>query len=464
VAPAEPKRDFREPEPGPDPEPGGIEPALDPLTRLPSRPYFDQRAAQGVADATRHGRRLAVLSLELDRAAKLGRGLGPAMVDEIVKQAARRLESLVREGDTVARIGPHEFAIQLCDPSLDLDAARVGERVLRCFLEPLALLGAYEFFATTSIGIAVFPQDATSPSALLESARTAMQHASVRGGNRYCFYTRRMNEVALERLTLEQNLRQALRKCELFLEYQPQVDVIRSRVVGAEALLRWNHPELGRLSPDAFIPLAEESLEILPIGEWVLRTACRQARAWELTGRSPRIAVNLSPRQLQRPDFAGYVGKILKEEEFDAERLELEITESCLMEDTDGSAKALSALKSLGVWITLDDFGTGFSCLSHLRQLPFDALKIDRSFVGGLLHDPADASITAAIVNLGRALGLTTTAEGVETREQLSLLASWGCTRVQGHLLGAAMDGDSFGSKLRDARSCWDHGNADDPQ
>ncbi|UCE87556.1 MAG: EAL domain-containing protein, partial [Deltaproteobacteria bacterium] len=317
-------------------------------------------------------------------------------------------------------------------------------------------LGRRAFVTTASIGIATYPRNGTEPEELIKKADTAMYHAKQQGRNRFEFYTQDMNMAVMRRVALESRLRTAAADGGLLLHYQPQFDLRRERLIGSEALLRWQHPELGMLPPIQFLPLAEETGLIVPIGEWVLRTACRQNAAWQQMGhRGFRISVNVSTQQFKERGFAAIVRNALEESGLRPEYLELEITESSLVEDVEMTVGTLRELKRLGVHLSIDDFGTGYSALSYLKFLPIDILKIDQSFVRSLTSYPADATITSAIVQMAQGLSLTTVAEGVETVEQLLLLGSFGCNRMQGYLFGKPVPPETFVKMLEDPGFRW---------
>jgi diguanylate cyclase (GGDEF)-like protein len=383
--------------------------------------------------------------LDLDHFKAVNDSLGHAGGDELLKGVARRIQGCVRESDTVARLGGDEFAIVLEDLS---DA----QGILRALSEPFVLDG-HEILITASIGIAVRPPSAGEE--LLKDADTAMHRAKERGRNSYEFFTQEMNVQALERLTLQNMLRRGLEREEFWLCYQPQVDLATGGVVGVEALLRWHRPDLGVVSPATFVPVLEESGLIVPVGEWVLRTACRQTRTWQESGAGRlRVAVNLSARQFGREDLVGTVARVLEETGLDPRCLEMEITESLLMEDIEGSSRTLDELKRVvgGVRVSIDDFGTGYSSLSYLKSFPIDLLKIDRSFVRDLATDPDDAAITTAIIGLAHNLRLEVIAEGVETEEQLVFLRNKRCDGVQGYYFGRPMPAEDLALLLEEGK------------
>jgi diguanylate cyclase (GGDEF)-like protein len=427
----------------------------DQLTGLANRSLFHDRLVQAVSAARRGRQKLAVLFLDLDGFKSINDTLGHAVGDGLLRGIARRLSSCLRETDTAARLGGDEFAVLLTNLAGELDAATVARKLLSSLGEPLQ----FRQQSTTircSIGIATFPRDAQDAEALLKRSDTAMYHAKERGGNRFDFYTEDMNAAIQRRVALEDRLRTALDQNEFLVHYQPQFDLTRGRIIGAEALLRWKHPELGLVSPGQFLPIAEETGLIVPLGDWILRTACEQNARWNREGhRGLRVSVNVSSQQFLEPGLADVVKSALEQSHLAPISLELEITESSLLRDVEVTVNTLRRLKDLGVRLAIDDFGTGYSSLAYLKRLPIDVLKIDQSFIRTLTTDPADATITQTIVQLASGLNLNTIAEGVETLEQLLLLGSYGCSRMQGFLFGKPAPPELFEKWLANPPFRW---------
>ena len=405
------------------------------LTDLPNRALIHDRLEQAIHAAERQRGRLAVLFLDLDHFKNINDTLGHASGDELLQQVARRLQGTVRSAETVGRNGGDEFVLILPTLASPAEAAQLAQRLLDVLRQPFRI-AEQSLAISTSIGISLYPDNGRELQDLLMSADLAMYHAKAQGRNRYQFFTPELNAQVAERLSLENHLRQALERRELHLVYQPQFDIGGQAIVGCEALLRWQHPEEGLVSPARFVPLAEESGLIVAIGRWVLDEACRQAAAWLEAGTPLRVAVNVSAKQLGQPDFIAEVEAALARHRLPSRWLELEVTESTLMEDAEQATRQLRELKALGIYLAIDDFGTGYSSLAYLKRFTPDLIKIDRTFVMNLPHNGDDAAIVTAIVDLAEALGMSTLAEGVESEAQRAFLARVGCGAVQGYLTG----------------------------
>lgn len=414
--------------------------SYDALTELPNRVLAADRVAQAVVRARREGRSVGVVSLDVDNFKNINDSLGHGSGDALLLQLARRLVAAMREGDTVARLGGDEFLIVLADLATVDDVERVLDKVRSIFERPFNVEDK-NIYITPSIGVTVAPEDSEDVHILLRNADAAMHRAKELGRNMTQFFMPEMNERAVKRLELESQLRHALERGELSLHYQPQVISASGRVVGAEALLRWQSPAYGMVSPERFIPLAEETGLIVPIGRWVLESACREAVAWP---QPLRVSVNVSSRQFRDGMLVETVAAVLEATGLAAGRLELEVTESLLLEDMDGTSRILERLQRLGVRIALDDFGTGYSSLSYLKRFPFGVLKIDRSFVNGIIDDPDDAALCEAIIQMAHVLNLKVIAEGVETAEQLEYLAARGVDLVQGYYYSRPLPTEEF--------------------
>ena len=405
----------------------------DVLTGLPNRRLLQDRLAQSISQARREGWQVAVMFVDLDRFKNVNDTLGHAVGDDVLREMAKRLISSLRESDTVSRVGGDEFVIVLPHTQVETDIAPIAANLMAQISEP-CIVGDCELRVTPSIGVSIFPDDSEDPVKLLSFADAAMYHAKANGRRNVQFYTKAMSAVLQARLRLENDLQQAVGQHELELYYQPRIDFKSATVVGYEALLRWNHPVEGLIEPAVFIPIAEDSGLIIPIGEWVIREACSQMRRWREAGFAVQsISVNLSARQFFDDKLPQRVQQALEESGLMPAQLELEITESILMANTEETMNLFAQLKRLGVKLSIDDFGTGFSSLAYLKRFHVDNLKIDHSFVRDLSTDPEDAAIVQAIVNLAQSLQLRVIAEGVETREQLDFLASCGCQEAQGY-------------------------------
>uniref|UniRef100_UPI00258F73A2 putative bifunctional diguanylate cyclase/phosphodiesterase n=1 Tax=uncultured Massilia sp. TaxID=169973 RepID=UPI00258F73A2 len=425
----------------------------DALTGLPNRSLLQDRLSQAIAYANRNGRPIWVMLIDLDRFKYVNDSMGHKAGDVLLMTVAARLSSSLRDTDTVARLSGDEFVVILSEHHDEPLTGDIVQRVMDSVAQPV-MLGTKEFFVTCSIGVAVYPTDATPADTLIEHADIAMYSAKKMGRNNFQFYTPAMNEESLERVRIEGALRNALERNEFVLHYQPQVDLKTGQIVGMEALIRWKHPELGMVPPNRFIGIAEETGLIVQIGAWVLRTACAQNKAWQDAGLGRlRVAVNLSARQFGAADLITGLEAVLVDTALDPECLEIELTESLFMSDVTPAVELLHRMKSLGVNLSIDDFGTGFSSLSYLSRFPIDVLKIDRSFVADITHDANDAAIVTSIIALAHNLKLAVIAEGVETLEQLDYLRSHGCDEMQGYYFSKPLAPDDFEALLRQRRA-----------
>lgn len=416
----------------------------DPLTDLPNRLLFDDRLERALSVARRNNQQVALMFLDLDRFKNVNDTLGHESGDELLKKVAERLMACVRETDTVARLGGDEFLVILEQVDDFQMVASMAQRIRHSLAQDLPVEN-YQLFVTVSIGISMFPGDASTGKELMKCADIAMYHAKQEGKDNYQFYKPQLNARAHEMLELERDLRQALNSSQLELHYQPQFDLQDGQLVGMEALLRWSHPERGMVSPADFIPIAEETGLIVNIGEWVLREACEQVCAWQDEGLvPPKVAVNLSGRQLKQYSFIDMVDQVLADTDMNPDWLELEITESILMKDVQTNIMALTDLRSRGIQLSVDDFGTGYSSLSYLSKFPVSKLKIDRSFVATMIESGEQAAIIDSVLALGQSLNMAVIAEGIETPEQRDLLETKGCTQGQGYLLGRPVSAAQF--------------------
>ena len=420
----------------------------DPLTGLPNREFFREQFGHSLAHAERIGRSLAVMMLDIDRFKRINETFGHGAGDQLLKEVGARLAQTLRDADYVtradfvpadqnlARLGGDEFTIMLASLARPEDVAKVARRILEMVACPIMLNGE-ETVVTASIGIAVYPADGADTDTLLKNADSAMYFAKEQGKNNYQFFSSTMNARSFQKLSLENGLRKALERDELRLHYQPKVDALSGRISGVEALIRWQHPDLGMVAPNDFIPLAEETGLIVPIGEWVLHTACAQLARWHAAGYAGlTVAVNMASPNFAQQDFVETVAAIIRGAGVAPEAVEIEVTESVLMQDMKATIAKLTALKASGVRLSVDDFGTGYSSLAYLKKFPIDTLKIDRSFVRDVIGSREDSAITSAIIALGQSLGLEVVAEGVETAEQAAFLRHKGCHLMQGYLFG----------------------------
>ena len=421
----------------------------DALTGLPNRTLFQDRLTKELASARRRKDKVALLFLDLDRFKDINDSLGHTVGDLLLKEVAERLRTWGREQDTVARLGGDEFLITLTQVKDVPDVAIAAERLMDAMTAGFVIQG-HSLNVSCSIGISIFPEHGANCETLIQNADAAMYSAKADGRDNFRFFTEDMNAQAVERLTLESSLRSALAKEQLFLMYQPQMDIATGRITGLEALLRWQHPELGLVPPDRFIRIAENSGLIVPIGEWVLRTACSEARKWQDEGFSPvTVAVNVSAIQFRQESFGEVIRKVLHETGLPPQNLALELTESLLFTNADLMLSVIQELKAIGVTLAIDDFGTGYSSFSYLRQFQISKLKIDRSFIRNVAANPDDAAITAAIISMAKSLHLKVIAEGVEDEAQMAFLRAHQCDEIQGYYFSKPLAVDKVADKLR---------------
>lgn len=421
----------------------------DPLTGLPNELLFRERLVAAMSEARQSHRELEVIYLDFDRFRTLVRAIGHSAGLELVQAAGKRLASCLESGETLAHVGGDEFICLAPHSVRPEQAVGIASRLLDSLKVPFTCYGQ-PVHLTASLGISIYPYDGEDGDSLLRHAHAAMCRAKELGGNHFQFYFPQIGEYSLSPLILENHLRKAVDSQDFILRYQPQFDLHHGRIAGMEALVSWKHPEHPGLSPSKFIPLAEQLGLIQPMGEWILRAACTQNLAWQQEGLSPlRVAVNVSAQQFYRTNLVDLVENALTETGLAPEWLELEITESLLLQDIDEAVAILKRLKTLGISLAIDDFGTGYSSLSYLKQLPVDQLKLDRSFIAGLPENRNDAAITAAVIAMAHVLQLKVVAEGVETEEQRDYLQSKGCDRVQGFLCGPPLPTEEFGRLLR---------------
>jgi diguanylate cyclase (GGDEF)-like protein/PAS domain S-box-containing protein len=421
----------------------------DVVTNLPNRLLLNDRISQAISLARRQNRPLAVIFLDLDRFKYINDSLGHATGDKLLQSVSKRLLAGVRGSDTVSRQGGDEFVILLSEISHPEDAATSARKIILSLNEPHSIDG-HELDIAGSIGISAYPEDGEDAETLIKNADTAMYHAKEKGRNNFQFFKPEMNRRALERQSLEFSLRHALERGEFLLHYQPKVNLLTGQITGVEALIRWQQSDRGLIPPSQFVPIAEDCGLILPIGRWVLREACRQARAWQCAGH-PRlpVAVNVSAVEFRDEGFVDGVRTVLSETGLEARYLELELTEGVLMEDAESTAAVLQELKTMGVHLAVDDFGTGYSSLSYLRQFPIDILKIDRSFVQQISADSEDSLIVSAIISMGKSLKHVVVAEGIETQEQRAYLQSQHCAEGQGYFFSRPVPASQFAHLLQ---------------
>lgn len=425
----------------------------DELTGLPNRSLYNDRLSQAMIEARRQGRYVGVMLLDIDHFKMVNDTMGHDAGDELLRDIGKRLSVCLRESDTVSRFGGDEFGLVLADMADPRDAIFVAQKMLDSFAPPF-FVGGRELFVGPSFGITIYPVDSDDPDGLVKNADSAMYHAKAQGRNNFQFYSAELTARAQSRLDMETSLRRALERREFLLHYQPKFSLETGEMTGVEALIRWQHPALGMVSPRDFIGIAEESGLILPIGEWVLLAACQQVKGWHDEGFAQvKLAVNLSTKQFRQSRLKDTLAVVLAETGFDPRNLEFEITESVLMENTTAVSEVLAELKAMGISISVDDFGTGYSSLSYLKRFPIDALKIDRSFVRDIPADHDDAAIVRAIIAMSRSLRMKVIAEGVETDEQQQFLRAEGCDEIQGYLSGRPVPPEEFLRMLRSRKA-----------
>ena len=425
----------------------------DTLTGLVNRNLLNDRIDQAILQAKHSERLVGVMLLDLDRFKLINDGFGHIPADNLLKAVATRLAHCVRDTDTVARLGGDEFVVVLGGIDDADSVASVAAKIMRNLTLPLSIEGK-EVFVTASVGIAMYPRDGDHGENLLRNADVAMYRVKEHGRNNFRFYAPEMSHMALDRLDMEGNLRRALERDEITVFFQPIVSLASGRIVGAEALVRWNHPRIGMIHPPEFIPLAEETGLIIPLGERVLRLACQQIAAWQTASLPPlKVSLNISARQFRQENLPELLQRVLAETGIAAEALEFELTESMVMHDVENAIAMLRELKQIGVTLALDDFGTGYSSLAYLKRFPIDVLKIDRSFVRDIDREADDAAIAHAVIAMAHSLGLQVTAEGVENEAQLALLRQYGCNDFQGYLFSRPVPAEEFSLLLQNGRS-----------
>lgn len=420
----------------------------DMLTSLPNRVFFNEILNKAITHANAKNKIFAILLIDLDNFKKINDLYGHAIGDQALIQIGNRFASILRTGDILARLGGDEYIVLLHDIGHPKYAKPVAEKIINSCSIPLNI-ESHEFFVSTSIGISVYPNDGHSLEDLQKHADLAMYKAKHAGGGIYQYFTQDLDIAAHEHIRLEASLRKAIEANEFVLHFQPQLNLNDGTIKSAEALIRWEHPELGLISPAKFIPLAEETGLIMPIGEWALHEACRINKEWQNQGYDPiTIAVNISPKQFRHQDVTQIVANAIKENQLEAKYLKIEITESAVMENVENAIKKLKSIHDMGVQISIDDFGTGYTSISYLRQYPVSVLKIDQTFIKGIPQNQNDVAITSAVISLGHNLGLEVIAEGVETAEQMQFLVEHGCDSIQGYFFGRPVPASKFVQQL----------------
>jgi len=427
----------------------------DSLTNLPNRSLLREQLNQVLEKQKELPAMIPVITLSLDRINRINSTLGHDIGDSVLCKVAQRLSNCRENINIVARLEAAEFAIVIQPVTEKQDAAKIAQNILDIVAQPMIVKGS-ELYLTASIGISLSPSDASDGDQLLKNAYTAMYNSQQQGGNNYQFYMAKVANSSINIFTQETCLRNALKRSEFEVYYEPQIEIKTGKIIGAEALVRWNHPERGRVSPGEFIPMAEEMGLIAPLGEWVLEAACRQTKAWQTQGLPPlRVAVNLSARQFEQKNLTERVSQILRETNLDPKYLELELTEGLILQDETAAHQAFTVWRDMGIRIAIDDFGTGYSSLSYPKRFPFDAIKIDKSFIRDLADDRQNAAITIAIIQMAHYMNMTVIAEGVENESELAFLCAHGCDEIQGYFFSPALPMAEFEALLKSDK-CWD--------
>jgi len=426
----------------------------DSLTNLPNRSLLREQLNQVLEKQKELPAMIPVITLSLDRINRINSTLGHDIGDSVLCKVAQRLSNCRENINIVARLEAAEFAIVIQPVTEKQDAAKIAQNILDIVAQPMIIKGS-ELYLTASIGISLSPSDASDGDQLLKNAYTAMYNSQQQGGNNYQFYLAKVADSSINIFTQETCLRNALKRSEFEVYYEPQIEIKTGKIIGAEALVRWNHPERGRVSPGEFIPMAEEMGLIAPLGEWVLETACRQTKAWQTQGLPPlRVAVNLSARQFEQKNLTERVSQILRETNLDPKCLELELTEGLILQDETAAHQAFTVWRDMGIRIAIDDFGTGYSSLSYPKRFPFDAIKIDKSFIRDIADDRQNAAITIAIIQMAHYMNMTVIAEGVENESELAFLCAHECDEIQGYFFSPALPRDEFEALLKSDK-CW---------